>query len=104
MGIITVAVYSNETNCKNYSVTNMRHRAEVIQASVAHFAALSAGGDAVFANAVDLDRIGLMGHSRGGEAVVTLPEIISVPRGKHPGCPVAGSHQRRRFVGPTRWL
>lgn len=79
MGIIAVGVYSNETNCKDYSAKNMRHRAEVIQASIAHFAGLSSGGDAIFGGVVDLDRIGLMGHSRGGEAVVTLPEIITVP-------------------------
>ncbi|MGF1599109.1 MAG: hypothetical protein ACFCVK_19675 [Acidimicrobiales bacterium] len=78
MGFIAVGVYSNETNCKDYTVKNMRHRAEVIQASIEHFSTLSSAGDAIFGGVVDLDRIGLMGHSRGGEAVVTLPEIISV--------------------------
>ena len=82
MGIVAVTVYSNETNCKDYTATNMRHRAEVIRASIEHFIALDAGGDAIFGSRIDFDRIGLMGHSRGGEAVVTLPEVIAVPGAK----------------------
>jgi hypothetical protein len=79
MGIVAVSVYSNPTNCIGYSQTNMRHRAELILASIAHFRDLTTGGDALFGDRIDLGRVGLMGHSRGGEAVVIAPEVASVP-------------------------
>jgi len=28
---------------------------------------------------IDFKRLGLMGHSRGGDAVVTVPTVISLP-------------------------
>ncbi len=77
LGIVAVSVYSNPTNCKG-GPTNIPHRAALIQASIRHFADLTAGSG-TFAGAIDLDRIGLMGHSRGGEAVVLLPEVLDVP-------------------------
>jgi hypothetical protein len=79
IGIIAVSVYSNPTNCSEYTPTNMRHRAELILASIAHFRDLTTGGDPLFGDRVDLDRVGLMGHSRGGEAVVIAPEVAAVP-------------------------
>jgi hypothetical protein len=79
MGIVAVSVYSNPTNCAEYTPTNMRHRAELILASIAHFRDLTTGGDALFGDRIDLKRVGLMGHSRGGEAVVIAPEVAAVP-------------------------
>jgi len=78
MGIIAVSVYSNETNCTSYSATNMRHRAELIISSIAHFQKLDSNGDPIFGGRVDFSKVGLMGHSRGGEAVVVVPEIITL--------------------------
>jgi hypothetical protein len=77
LGIVAVSVYSNPTNCQGGS-TNIPHRAALIQASIRHFAELGAGSGP-FADAIDLDRIGLMGHSRGGEAVIVVPEVLDVP-------------------------
>jgi dienelactone hydrolase len=79
MGIIAVSVYSNQTNCKAYGATNMRERAELIIASIAHFQVLAGNPGSVFHDKIDFGRIGLMGHSRGGEAVVVAPEIIGLP-------------------------
>jgi hypothetical protein len=78
MGIVAVSVYSNETNCTGYSTTNMRHRAEVIIRSIEHLQALDASGHGIFAGRLDFSRVGLMGHSRGGEAVVVVPEVIGL--------------------------
>ncbi|MGH2531390.1 MAG: hypothetical protein ACRDJW_03685 [Thermomicrobiales bacterium] len=75
MGIIAVAVYSNETNCIGYSATNIHHRAGLIIESIKHFQGLNAG-DPIFDGKIDFGRVGLMGHSRGGDAVVTVPEVI----------------------------
>lgn len=79
MGIIAASVYSNDTNCKGYSVANMTQRAQLVIRSIEHFQSLDSGGDPIFGGKVDFARVGLMGHSRGGEAVVTVPEIISTP-------------------------
>lgn len=79
MGVIAVSVYSNQTNCKSYTATNMRQRAELIVASIAHFQTLAATSGTTFHNKIDFTRVGLMGHSRGGEAVVVVPEIIGLP-------------------------
>lgn len=79
MGIVAVSVYSNQTNCKSYTATNMRQRAELIIASIAHFQSLAASPGSTFQNRIDFSRVGLMGHSRGGEAVVVVPEIIGLP-------------------------
>jgi hypothetical protein len=71
MGIVAVSVDCNETNgCTFNSVQNIERRAELIMGSIAHFQSLDSGGDAVFGNRIDFTRLGLMGHSRGGEAVV----------------------------------
>jgi hypothetical protein len=78
MGIVAVSVYSNQTNCRGFSATNMRMRAELIIASIAHFQSLDSGGDPIFGGRLDFDRLGLMGHSRGGEAVVVVPEILTL--------------------------
>jgi hypothetical protein len=71
MGIIAVSVDCNETNgCTWNTVQNIERRAELIMGSIGHFQALDRGGDAIFGNHIDFSRVGLMGHSRGGEAVV----------------------------------
>lgn len=79
MGIIAASVFLNETNGFTGGVGNIRARAELVIASIAHFNTLSIGGDPIFGGHVDLSRVGLMGHSRGGDAVVLVPEIITLP-------------------------
>lgn len=79
MGIIAVSVFSNETNGNGGGPSNITIRARLIIASIVHFQLLNSSGDPIFGGRIDFSRIGLMGHSRGGEAVVVVPEIIAIP-------------------------
>jgi len=78
MGIIAVSVFSNEANGQAGGPPNIITRAQLIISSIAHFQNLNSGGDRLFGDRIDFSRVGLMGHSRGGEAVVVVPEIISL--------------------------
>jgi hypothetical protein len=75
MGIIAVSVYSNQANCRDFSITTIRRRAELILASIQRFQDFDSGVDPIFVGRIDFARVGLMGHSQGGEAVVVVPEI-----------------------------
>ncbi len=71
MGVIAVSVDCNETNgCTFNDLPNIERRADLIMGSIAHFQSLDTGGDATFGGRIDFQRVGMMGHSRGGEAVV----------------------------------
>lgn len=80
-GYVTVSIDANAVN--TYNVTGDRganERAQLIARTLDHFRALDAGStlltDADLASAlagrIDFDRIGMMGHSRGGEGVSTF--------------------------------
>jgi peptidoglycan hydrolase-like protein with peptidoglycan-binding domain len=76
MGIICVSVDCNETNCSvGLSARNIHERADLIVASIRHFQSLNSGRDPIFGGHIDFSRVGLFGHSRGGEAVVVVPEL-----------------------------
>jgi hypothetical protein len=75
MGIIAVGVYSNPGNCRDRSVTTIRRRAELVIASVNHLRSLHGGTDPIFGGRIDFSRVGLLGHSQGGEAVIVVPEV-----------------------------
>jgi hypothetical protein len=77
MGIIAVSVDCNETNGPGGGVGNIHQRADLIIAAIAHFQTLNAG-DPIFTNSIDFTKVGLMGHSRGGDAVVRVPETIAL--------------------------
>jgi hypothetical protein len=79
MGFVAVSVDCNESDQWGGWADNIADRAEILFKSIAHFQSLNAGGDPVFGGRIDFDRTGLMGHSRGGDAVVTAAEIISLP-------------------------
>ncbi len=79
MGIIAVSVDCNASDGWGGWTDNIRDRADIVIASIRHLQGLDAGGDAIFGGRVDFSRLGLMGHSRGGEAVVVVPEIITLP-------------------------
>jgi hypothetical protein len=78
MGIIAVSVDCNDTNGPGGGVGNIHQRADLIIASISHFQTLNSG-DPVFDQTIDFSKVGLMGHSRGGDAVVRVPEIIALP-------------------------
>jgi dienelactone hydrolase len=78
MGVIAVSVFLNETNGATGGLSNITDRAGIVIAGIQHFRDLSNGGDAIFGGRVDIGRIGLMGHSRGGEAVIAVPERMSI--------------------------
>jgi hypothetical protein len=78
MGIVAVSVDCNDTNGPGGGVDNIHQRADLIIASISHFQTLNSG-DPVFDQTIDFSKAGLMGHSRGGDAVVLVPEIIALP-------------------------
>lgn len=79
MGIVAIGVYSNHSNCRSYSIDTIIRRAEVVIGSIRHFRDADAGGDPIFGGNLDFDRVGLMGHSQGGEAVLVVPERLTLP-------------------------
>lgn len=94
MGIVAVSVDCNELNGNAAGAGNIIDRADLINASIAHFVGLNAG-DPVFGGHLDFARVGLMGHSRGGEAVVISPGFASLPGGVTIKCVLS--------LAPTDW-
>jgi hypothetical protein len=80
MGFIAVSVDENETqdNDEEGWTTNIVNRADLAIASIQFFQGLDAGGDPIFGGRIDFARTGLMGHSRGAEAVIVIPERITL--------------------------
>lgn len=75
-GMIAVSVDCNALNGSTSGVGNIEDRADLIIDSIRHFQGLDAAAGSGFTGVIDFDRVGLMGHSRGGDAVVTLPTVI----------------------------
>lgn len=78
MGIIAASVDCNESDQWGGWTDNILDRADLVIKSIAHLQGLDSGGDPIFGGRIDFDRLAMMGHSRGGDAVVTVPEIISL--------------------------
>ena len=78
MGIIAVSVDCNATNCCCGGVLNIEERADLIIDSIDHFKTLDSDSNSVFHQHIDFQSVGLMGHSRGGDAVVLVPEVIDM--------------------------
>ncbi|HEX6861855.1 MAG TPA: hypothetical protein VF414_03510, partial [Thermoanaerobaculia bacterium] len=78
MGIIAVSVDCNALNGAGGGVKNIEDRADLIIESIKHFQSLDANAASLFFGKIDFNRLGLMGHSRGGDAVVTLPTVLSL--------------------------
>ena len=79
MGIVACSVFLNETNGTWLTIDNIHDRADLIIAGIAQMKSLSDGGDPIFGGKLDFGRVGTMGHSRGGDAVVAVLERIAVP-------------------------
>ena len=78
MGIIAVSIDCNRLNGGGGGVQNIEDRADLIIENIGFFQALNADPTSVFFRHIDLTRVGLMGHSRGGDAVVTVPTVIAM--------------------------
>ena len=78
MGVVAISVDCGPTNCRGLSATNIRERAEMIVQTLVFFDGLNKK-DPVFKGNLDLTRVGLLGHSRGGEAVLVAAEILAAP-------------------------
>lgn len=79
MGIVACSVFLNETNGTSLTIDNIHDRADLIVAGIVHMKSLSDGGDPRFGGKLDFGRVGTMGHSRGGDAVVAVLERITTP-------------------------
>lgn len=78
MGIIAVSVDCNSTNCAYYSIANIEARADLIIGNIDYFKRLDSTSGSIFENRISFEQVGLLGHSRGGEAVVLVPEVIGL--------------------------
>jgi dienelactone hydrolase len=76
MGIVAVSVDCNATNGYGGDWSNIEARADLIIDSIKHFQTLDGTPGSLFADRLDFGRVGLMGHSRGGDAVVLVPTVI----------------------------
>ena len=79
MGIISVSVDCSATNGLAGGPSNIENRADLIIASIAHFRGLDADPTSILHERIDFRLVGLVGHSRGGEAVVLVPEVMDMP-------------------------
>ncbi|HEX8107264.1 MAG TPA: peptidoglycan-binding domain-containing protein [Kofleriaceae bacterium] len=78
LGFISVSVDCNDTNCSGLSATNIRRRSGLIVESVRHLISLAAAGSgSVLSGRVEFGQTGLLGHSRGAEAVLVVPSDIA---------------------------
>lgn len=95
MGVVAISVDCGPTNCKGFTATNIRERAEMIVRTLVHFEGLDRT-DVTFKQRLDFRRVGLMGHSRGGEAVLVAAAILAAP-----GAPVRATVQGVISLAPT---
>jgi len=79
MGIIAVSVDCNALNGPTGGVQNIEARTDLIIHNIAFFQGLDADPTSVFFGRINFNLLGLMGHSRGGDAVVTVPSVINLP-------------------------
>lgn len=79
MGFVAISVDCNAQNGMGYSVTIIENRADLIIGAIEVMQQLDADVASVLFERIDFSRVGLMGHSQGGEAVVLVPEVIVLP-------------------------
>ena len=72
MEMIAVSVDSNTLNGGGRGVQNIEDRADMIIDSITYFQARDADPASLFFGRIDFGRVGLMGHSRGGDAEWSL--------------------------------
>jgi hypothetical protein len=79
MGFVAISVDCNAQNGMGYSIAIIENRADLIIGAIDVMRQLDADPTSVLFNHIDFSHVGLMGHSQGGEAVVLVPEVISLP-------------------------
>ncbi|MGD8588224.1 MAG: peptidoglycan-binding domain-containing protein, partial [Chromatiales bacterium] len=78
LGIVSVSVDCHDTNCRGLSQTNIRLRSGVIVESIRHLMTLNnAGSGSSIEGHVNFNQAGLLGHSRGAEAVLAVPADLA---------------------------
>jgi hypothetical protein len=77
MGIVAFSLDENEQYDEPYGTGNILIRARVAIESIKRFQGLNAG-DPILGGTMDFSRLGLMGHSRGAETVMVVPEQIAL--------------------------
>ncbi|MEM9071456.1 MAG: HYR domain-containing protein [Myxococcota bacterium] len=94
-GYVAVSISGNAVNCR---MNFIEERAALIRAHLARWTEFATGAAPFadrFSGAVDLDRVALFGHSRGGEAVSVVPGLLE-------RSPVAGANVISVFsLAPT---
>ena len=80
MGFIAVSVDCNSVNgsFSGGGVANIEARVNLIIVSIKLFQSFDASSGDIFSSKIDFTKVGLMGHSRGGDAVVMTPEMITL--------------------------
>jgi len=80
MGFIAVSVDCNAVNGSSSGggIANIEARVNLIIASIKLFQTFNGANGNTFFKKIDFAQVGLMGHSRGGDAVVMTPELISL--------------------------
>jgi hypothetical protein len=76
-GYVTVSISGNAMNCRDDFILE---RAQLIVEHLRHWSQWQDGaGDlgGLFAGSLDLGRVGLVGHSRGGDAVSNVPGVLA---------------------------
>ncbi|MBU1222029.1 hypothetical protein KKF34_20240 [Myxococcota bacterium] len=75
-GFIAVSINSEEENCQPSSSENLRDRADRMHSAIAALEKENQNPDSIFYQKLDLSRLFISGHSRGGgAAMVVLSEI-----------------------------
>jgi hypothetical protein len=78
MGIISVSVDWNQFNGdESHCATNINLVADLVLGAIKHFQSLHLGRDPTFGGHIDFSSVGLMGHSRGGEVALLVPELLA---------------------------
>lgn len=80
-GMIAVTLSGNALNCRQTPSAWIPQRVEFLLQNLRRWKAWNDGEeaplDAVYTGAVDLSRVGLVGHSRGGDAVANVPTRLT---------------------------
>lgn len=78
IGIIAVSVDCNALNGRGGSVRDIEDRVDLIIDNIVYFQKLDRDPGNTFYEKIYFDNLGLVGHSRGGDAVVMLPTVASL--------------------------